>query len=180
MAEAARRKPALERALEQWLYKSRWLLAPIYLGLTVALAGLVVVMVQEMVHAVSDVSLIQPKYIIVTTLSLIDVSLAANLVLIVILSGYEQFVARIDTGDEGGRLNWMRAVDFSGLKLRLLASLVAISAVVLLRAFMEITEGVNGPDNRSLGWMIGIHLTFVVSGLLLALMDYVVAKTHAK
>jgi uncharacterized protein (TIGR00645 family) len=179
MAETLPRKPALQRALELWLFRSRWLLAPIYLGLTFALAGLVLVMIQEMAHAVSDIRLIQPKYIIVTTLTLIDVSLAANLVLIVVLSGYEQFVARMDTYDEGGRLNWMKSVDFSGLKLRLIASLVAISAVVLLRAFVELSDNVGAPDNRTLGWMIGIHLTFVVSGLLLAAMDMIISKTHA-
>jgi uncharacterized protein (TIGR00645 family) len=178
MSDPGSSKPALERFLELWLFRSRWLLVPIYLGLTVALAGLVVVMVQEMVHAVSDVSLIQPKYIIVAILTMIDVSLAANLVLIVILSGYEQFVARIDAGMEGERLGWMKGVDFSGLKLRLIASLVAISAVILLRSFMELSEGSGAPDAQTLGWMIGIHLTFVVSGLLLAVMDYVVAKTR--
>jgi uncharacterized protein (TIGR00645 family) len=178
MTESASRKPALERALELWLFRSRWLLAPIYMALTVALAGLVLVMGQELIHQFSDPGLLQPKYIIVTTLSMIDVSLAANLVLIVILSGYEQFVARIDTGDEGGRLGWMKGVDFSGLKLRLIASLVAISAVILLRAFVEITEGDAVPSDRTLGWMIAIHLTFVVSGLLLALMDFIISRTH--
>jgi uncharacterized protein (TIGR00645 family) len=179
MAEAPSSKPALARLLELWLFRSRWLLAPIYIGLTVALAGLVVVMAQELFHAVSDVEMIQPKYIIVTTLSMIDVSLAANLVLIVILSGYEQFVARIDTGEgnEDGRLSWMKGVDFSGLKLRLIASLVAISAVVLLREFVEIADEAGAPTDRKLAWMIGIHLTFVVSGLLLAVMDYVISKT---
>ena len=178
MSETGPSKPALARALELWLFRSRWLLAPIYLGLTVALAGLVVVMVQEMIHAVSDIRLIQPKYIIATTLTMIDISLAANLVLIVILSGYEQFVARLDTGGGHERLGWMKSVDFSGLKLRLIASLVAISAVILLRAFVEISEGASSPDNRTLAWMVGIHLTFVVSGLLLALMDWIISKTR--
>jgi uncharacterized protein (TIGR00645 family) len=178
MAEGAHRKPPLQRGLELWLFRSRWLLAPVYVGLTIALAALVVVFAKEEIHAIGELGETHAKYVITSILSMIDLSLAANLVLLVIFSGYQQFISPIEPEADARRLNWMGAVDFSALKLKLIASLVAISAVALLRAFMEITDGEPSPDNRSLAWLIGIHLTFVVSGLLLALMDFISAKSH--
>jgi uncharacterized protein (TIGR00645 family) len=177
MADVQPQKPAIERLLELWLFRSRWLLAPIYLGLAAALAALLATFVLEMIHLVGEVGAAEPKYILPTALSMIDVSLLANLVLLVIFSGYEQFVSRIEPRAGSDRLSWMGAVDFAGLKLRLIASLVAISAVALLRAFTEISDGAT-PDNRSLAWMVGIHLTFVVSGALLALMDFIAARAR--
>jgi uncharacterized protein (TIGR00645 family) len=176
MADEPEAKPAVERVLELWLFRSRWVLVPIYVGLVIALVDLVVVFVTDLVHATAEMFTVQPKHVLVNTLSMIDVTLAANLILIVMLSGYEQFVARIDTGSQKNRLSWMGGVDFSGMKLRLMASLVAISAVALLRVFMVITDGEGAPDNRQMAWLVGIHLAFVVSGVLLALMDYLVAK----
>jgi len=108
-------------------------------------------------------------------LSLIDLSLAGNLLLIVVFSGYENFVSKIDTGDDEDRPGWMGTVDFSGLKMKLIASIMAISAIALLRAFMKLSEGEQIPD-RTLAWLVGIHLTFVVSGVILAVMDLVASK----
>jgi uncharacterized protein (TIGR00645 family) len=178
MVDEPEAKPAAERVLELWLFRSRWLLAPIYVGLVLALVDLVVVFAADLIHATSELFTVHPKHVLVNTLSMIDVTLAANLILIVMFSGYEQFVARIDTGAQKNRLTWMGGVDFSGVKLRLMASLVAISAVALLRVFMVITDGEGAPDNRQMAWLVGIHLTFVVSGVLLALMDYLVAKSR--
>lgn len=109
-------------------------------------------------------------------LSLIDLSLAGNLILIVIFSGYENFVSRIDVGSHEQRPTWMGTVDFSGLKLRLVASIVAISAISLLRAFMKIGEGQT--DEVDLKWRVIIHLTFVSSGVLLALMDFLSSRAE--
>ena len=109
-------------------------------------------------------------------LSLIDLSLAGNLLLIVIFSGYENFVSKIDTGADEDRPGWMGTVDFSGLKMKLIASIVAISAIALLKAFMRLAEG-DSVDDRHLMWLVGIHLTFVVSGVMLALMDLLASKT---
>jgi uncharacterized protein (TIGR00645 family) len=170
-------KPAAERALETWIFRARWLLAPFYIGLILALAALVVVFANEAFHELSGVLTMTPEDAILMALSMIDLSLAANLLLIVIFSGYENFVSRIDTGDDEDRPSWMGAVDFSGLKLKLIASIVAISAIALLRAFMKLIEG-EGPDDRTLGWLVGIHLMFVVSGVLLAVMDWISGRTE--
>ena len=173
----ASRKPALERGLELWIFRSRWLLAPFYVGLVIALAALLVVFVNEVVHQLSGLTAMRPEDAILMALSFIDLSLTANLLLIVIFSGYENFVSKIDTGADEDRPSWMGAVDFSGLKMKLIASIVAISAIALLRAFMRLTEGDGGPDNRTLAWLVGIHLTFVVSGALLALMDLLASRS---
>ena len=171
-----RPKPAAERWLESGLFHSRWLMAPFYLGLVFALAALLVVFVNEAFQEFSHLPNMSPEQAILMVLSLIDLSLAGNLLLIVIFSGYENFVSKIDTGDDEDRPGWMGTVDFSGLKMKLIASIAAISAIALLKAFMQLAEGDDIPD-RHLAWLVGIHVTFVVSGVLLALMDWLAAKT---
>jgi uncharacterized protein (TIGR00645 family) len=169
-------KPAAERWLEISLFRSRWLMAPFYVGLVVALAALLVVFVNEAVHELSGLFSMSPEDAILMALSLIDLSLAGNLLLIVVFSGYENFVSKIDTGDDEDRPGWMGTVDFSGLKMKLMASITAISAIALLKAFMKLAEG-DAVDDRHLAWLVGIHVTFVVSGVLLALMDWLSSKT---
>jgi len=163
----------IEKGLESLLFGSRWLLAPVYLGLVFSLVLLLVAFVREIVEAVPHVLGMKVEEIILLVLSLIDLSLAFNLVLIVIFSGYENFVSKIDTGDSEDRPHWMGTLDFSGLKMKLIGSIVAISAISLLRAFMTLTDPQAPLDEPRLRWMLFLHLTFVVSGLLFATMDYV-------
>ncbi len=147
-----------------------------YLGLVLALTALVYVFGAEAVHELDTILTMSPEQAILMVLSLIDLSLAGNLLLIVIFSGYENFVSKIDTGDDEDRPAWMGTVDFSGLKMKLIASIVAISAIALLRSFMQLAEGAAIPD-RTLIWLVAIHITFVVSGVMLALMDWLASKT---
>lgn len=171
-------KPALELWLERGLFASRWLMAPFYVGLVGALAVLLVVFVQELIHEVPAVITGgKADDAIVLALSLIDLSLGANLLLIVIFSGYENFVSKIDIGDHADRPEWMGTLDFSGLKMKLIASIVAISAVALLRAFMALAEPGAAPDPAKLSWLIGLHLTFVVSGVMMAVMDWLTSRS---
>lgn len=170
-------KPRAEQFLELWIFRSRWLLAPFYVGLIIALGALLWVFAAETWRELSHVMTMSPEDAILMALSLIDLSLAANLLLIVIFSGYENFVSKIDTGEDQDRPSWMGAVDFSDLKLKLIASIVAISAIALLRAFMKLSEG-DGMNDRTLAWLVGIHVTFVVSGAVLALMDWITSQTE--
>jgi uncharacterized protein (TIGR00645 family) len=166
----------LEKAMEQILFQSRWLLAPFYLGLVVSLAMLLAAFVAELLHAVPqsmDLSNADPEQVILAALGLIDLSLAGNLVVIVIFSGYENFVSKINTEHAEDRPSWMGTLDFSGLKMKLIGSIVAISAISLLRAFMALTERGSTLDEPRLRWMLMLHLTFVVSGLLFATMDWI-------
>ena len=157
----------IERILEKILFSSRWLLAPIYLGLIVGLVALVVKDVQHLVHIVPNILSSSESDLVLDILGLIDLSLTASLVIIVIFSGYENFVSRIVTAGHEDWPEWMSKIDFTGLKLKLLSSIVAISAIQLLRAFMAI----NKTSDRDLMWYVIIHVVFVVSGLLLALTD---------
>jgi uncharacterized protein (TIGR00645 family) len=153
-------------------------MAPFYVGLVVGLIGVLAVFVQELVHEIPRVvGTGQPDDAVMMALSLIDLSLAGNLLLIVIFSGYENFVSKIDVAQYQDRPEWMGTLDFSGLKLKLIASIVAISAVGLLRAFMALSEQGAQPDSGKLGWMVGMHLTFVVSGVLMAVMDWIGQKS---
>ena len=116
---------------------------------------------------------------ILVVLTFIDLTLAANLVVIVLFSGYENFVSKIDIADSEDRPGWMGTVDFSGLKMKVIASIVAISAISLLKRFMEIGESAADAKygESELFWLTVIHLTFVLSGVLLALMDWLVARS---
>src|SRR3954452_20154058 len=172
---AAKRHTA-ERWLEAALFSSRWLMAPFYVGLVLALVALLAVFAEELVTEVSHIGQMNPERAILMALSLIDLSLAGNLVLIVIFSGYENFVSKIDAEGEVDRPAWMGTVDFSGLKLRLIASIVAIPAISLLRTFMRI--GDEPIDETLIKWKVIVHLTFVTSGVLLALMDLLSSRSE--
>ncbi|MDN3398684.1 YqhA family protein [Psychrobacter sp. APC 3426] len=113
----------------------------------------------------------------VNILVLVDLSLVASLLLIIIFSGYEIFVSKIDTGDHVDRPSWMGKVDFSGLKLKVIGAIVAISAIDLLKSFMDIPNELSNGEADKLMWKVIIHMTFVVSGLLFAIMDKVVGDT---
>lgn len=157
----------LERGLERLLFASRWLMAPFYLGLVVALAVLMFKFLQELLHFLPTVLVMKETDLILWILTLIDLSLAGNLLLIVIFSGYENFVSKMEVGAHEDKPAWMGKVDFGGLKLKLVASIVAISAIQLLKTFMDIRH----VSEQQALWQVIVHLTFVGSGVLLALMD---------
>ena len=174
------KKPWAETQFERNLFRARWLMAPFYLGLVLALVMLLVVFVRELFYYLPQAFIVGDGHMtsdtaILAILSLVDLSLAGNLLLIVLYSGYENFVSKLDLEGETDRPPWMGTVDFSGLKMKLIASIVAISAIALLKAFMELSEGKDLSD-RSLMWLVVIHVTFVFSGVLLALMDWLAAK----
>lgn len=170
----------MEKLLERLLLNSRWLLAPFYIALVLALVMLLVALVNDLVHIVPNLLSSSPEQIILSVLTLIDLSLAGNLVIIIIFSGYENFVSKIDTGGSEDRPGWMGSLDFSGLKMKLIGSIVAISAISLLRAFMRLTETDIPMDPTRVHWLVIVHLTFVVSGLLFALMDWVAARVERR
>ncbi len=170
-------KSKVERGLEVILFSSRWLLAPFYLGMALALALILFVFVRELVIELAHIPNVDAEDGLLLALSLIDLSLTGNLLLIVMFSGYENFVSKIHI-DHPDRPDWMGTVDFSGIKLKLIASIVAISGIALLRAFLTLGETQSPFDSRRVGWMVAIHLTFVVSGVLLALTDWITSKSE--
>ncbi len=109
-------------------------------------------------------------------LSLVDISLAGNLLIIVIFSGYENFVSKIDVKNHEDKPDWMGHVDFTDLKIKLISSIVAISGIHLLKIFMNL----NNYDKDKIILYVVVHLSFVISGVLLALMDYIMSKSFKK
>lgn len=158
----------IERVLEQVLFRSRWLMAPFYVGLVVALLVLLFKFGHELLHFVTHAVSASESDIILGVLTLVDLTFTGNLVLIVIFSGYENFVSKIDPNGHPDWPEWMTQVDFAGLKQKLLASIVAISAIALLKAFMNLKPDA---DPSYLTWLVIIHVVFVGSSLVLAFSD---------
>ena len=160
--------------LEKAIFAARWILAPFYIGLILTLILLLIKFVQQFVDFVWIIWGADFKDTELALLSLLDLALLGNLVLIVVFAGYENFVSKIESAENSvDRPEWMGRVDFSGLKLKLIGSLVAISVIELLKDFMEADEGVND----GLIWRIAIHMVFVISGLLFAVKDAIAART---
>jgi len=169
----------IEKLLEDLIFRSRWILAPMYMGLAGGLFFLLVKFGQEFVHILMHIMDSSEREVVLSVLALVDITLVANLLIMVIFSGYENFVSKIDVADHEDRPDWMGKVDYSGLKLKLIGSIVAISAIDLLKAFMhQSTPGIEPLNNMQVAWMVGIHMTFIVSGVLFALMDRLAEHKH--
>ncbi|TAL04105.1 MAG: TIGR00645 family protein [Rhodospirillaceae bacterium] len=166
----------MEQIVEGGIFRSRWLLAPFYLGLVLALAGLLITFLIELVQTLPKIFSLSPEEVILWVLTLIDLSLAGNLVIIVVFSGYENFVSKINTGDNEDRPSWMGTLDFSGLKMKVIGSIVAISGISLLRAFMSLTQPEAQVEPNKLIWLVVLHVTFLLTGVMFALMDWLASR----
>ena len=166
----------IEHALEVFMFGSRWLLVPFYLGLIGGIALLLVKFVKAFVALVPTVFSGDSGVALLGILSLVDITLVANLLIIIIFAGYENFVSKINTGESEDRPDWMGHVSFSDLKLKLIGSIVAISGIELLKFFINIRE----VEDRELAWAVGIHITLVFSGVMFALMDRISGGGHGK
>ena len=165
---------AIEKALENTLFASRWLMAPVYFGLVIAMAVLVFKFSKELLSMILHIGSADSGEIIVGVLTLVDVALIMNLLIIIIFSGYENFVSKMDLDGHEDRPEWMGHIGFSDLKIKVIASIVAISGIELLKAFMHVDTF----TDRHLAWMIGLHITFVISGIAYAIMDKLGSKNH--
>jgi len=166
----------IENGLEQLLFFSRWLLAPFYLGLAISIVVLLIKFLIELFHITTRAFTSTEPEVILGVLSLVDLALTGSLLIIVIFSGYENFVSKIDHSGHKDWPEWMGTIDFTGLKLKLLSSIVAISAIHLLKRFMSI-ESVS---DRDLFWLVIVHVVFVASSVLLALSDRIAVQGGEK
>jgi len=157
----------VERTFENLLYASRWLLAPIYFGLSLALLAIGIKFFQEVLHILPVVLQTTEADLVLVVLSLVDIALVGGLLVMVMLSGYENFVSRIDLKEGGEKLDWLGKLDSGSLKQKVAASIVAISSIHLLKAFMNLAH----IDNDKLMWYVIIHMTFVVSAMGMAWVD---------
>jgi uncharacterized protein (TIGR00645 family) len=166
----------LERPLERFLFASRWIQAPLYAGLTLLLVGFVVKFFQEVWHSAGNLIEMREQDLVLTALSLVDLVLVANLLVMVIISGYENFVSRIDVPESEAEetLTWVGKLDSGTLKLKVAASIVAISSIHLLKAFMDIED----EPNDKLLWLVVMHLTFVASAVLMGVLEKIAFAHH--
>ena len=166
----------IESLLEKTIFASRWILAPFYLGLSLSLLVLLYEFIHEIIDFLKIVHSTDIAGVLLFILSLVDISLAGNLLIIVIFSGYENFVSKIDVKNHEDKPDWMGHVDFTDLKIKLISSIVAISGIHLLKIFMNL----NNYDKDKIIMYVIVHLTFVISGVLLALMDFIMSKSVRK
>ncbi|MEM1114213.1 MAG: TIGR00645 family protein [Pseudomonadota bacterium] len=157
----------MEKQVEKLMYRSRWLLAPIYLGLSVAVLALGLKFFQELLHLLTDVFVLAEAELILIVLSLIDIAMVGGLLVMVMMSGYENFVSELDIDGEKEKLSWLGKMDASSLKAKIAASIVAISSIHLLKVFMNIEN----TDNEKMIFYVVIHLTFVASAFAMGLLD---------
>ena len=164
----------MERFLENAMYASRWLLAPVYFGLSLGLIALTIKFFQEIFHILPHIFSVSESDMILTLLSLVDMTLVGGLLVMVMFSGYENFVSQLDINEGKEKLSWLGKMDATSLKNKVAASIVAISSINLLRVFMDAK---NVPDNK-LMWYVIIHLTFVLSAFVMGYLDRLTKVKH--
>jgi uncharacterized protein (TIGR00645 family) len=157
----------IKSSFEKILLASRWLLAPFYIALVFALLALLGKVGLHVYDLATQFLTLNEEAVLLSALGIADLTLSASLIVIVIISGYANFVSRIDIADHQGWPHWIADIDFGELKVRLMASIVAISAIKLLEAFMEVDHS----TDHDLAWQTGLLLTFVACALVLALVD---------
>ncbi len=162
-----------ERFIERLMYSTRWILAPIYLGLSLALVALAIKFFQEVIHVLTDVTVLPEADLILIILSLIDIALVSGLIVMVMFTSYENFVSRLDIRESTEKLEWLGTLDTNSLKNKVAASIVAISSIHLLKVFMNASN----IDNDKLLWYVVIHLTFVISAVAMGMLDKITRKT---
>lgn len=165
----------IENFLETLIFNSRWILVVFYVVLVISLLAFALKFATIFWHYITHIFEFSETETLIELLGIVDMTLLANLILIVIFSGYENFVSVIGTAIANpDRPKWMGEVDFAGLKLKLIGSMVALSGIKLLGVFLSIPEGgISGSGewtavDSHLAWMVGIHLTFVLTGVLYA------------
>lgn len=166
----------MEKTIEKLLFASRWILAPVYLGMSLALVALGIKFFQELYHLVTGVAFMGEADMVLMLLALVDMVLVGSLIVMVMFSGYENFVSALDVEEGTEKLSWLGKLDANSLKLKVASSIVAISSIHLLRAFME-TPALAQKGN-TLMWYVIIHLTFVVSAVMMGVLDRITAKSH--
>lgn len=166
----------IENLFEGLLFASRWLMAPVYFGLVIAMVILLFKFGKELLDLALSLSEATSGNIIIGVLTLVDVALIMNLLIIIIFSGYENFVSKMDLANHEDRPEWMGHIGFTDLKIKVIGSIVAISGIELLKAFMNVDQY----SDKHLAWLIGLHITFVFSGVMYALMDRLGHASHSK
>jgi len=160
-------KEKIEHNLERIMYASRWILAPVYVSMSLAVAALFIKFFQELYHFLPHILEMDESELVLKLLTLIDLTLVGSLIVIVMFSGYENFVSRLDIEETTEKLDWLGTHDYGSLKIKVASSIVAISSIHLLKVFMNI----QATANDKILWYVVVHLTLVASALLLSIQD---------
>lgn len=163
-----RQPPALNK-MEYWIFASRWLQAPMYFGLIVAQMVYVYKFGVELAHLITGVNQMKEVDVLLMVLGLVDVVMVANLLLMVIVGGYETFVSRLYIDEHPDKPEWIDHVDAGVLKIKLAASLITISSIHLLKTFIN----ADNVKNDTIAFQIAIHFVFLISALALALTEHI-------
>jgi uncharacterized protein (TIGR00645 family) len=166
----------LEHRIERLILNSRWILTPFYLGLVLVVVALGVTFFRELWHLYATVTTAGEAEVVLLVLSLVDVVLVANLIVMVVISGYENFVSDIEIAEGEETPDWLGKIDAGNLKVKVAAAIVAISSIHLLRAFLNINE----LSDTKIVLLMVMHMVFVFSALLLAYLDRITGHGRAK
>jgi len=175
--ESDQRRPGFLKALARLIFFSRWLQAPLYFGLIVVQGVYVYHFFLELVHLVFGIKQYDEKDLITTVLNLIDIVMISNLLIMVVVGGYETFVSRLELRNHPDVPEWLSHVNAGVLKVKLAMALIGISSIHLLATFVHL-DGKNDLNTVTVILQIAIHMTFVVSALLLAWTDRI--NSHIK
>lgn len=162
----------MERFIESLLLSARWLLLPLYVGLLLSVLAVYVMVGREMLHLFADIMTISESEMVLILLAILDLALVANLLVMVAVSSYESFISRIDVANEADKPEWLGKMDSGNVKLKVSLSIVMISAIHLLRSFMQ-----DSSTERMLV-LSAVHMVFVLSAVLIAVVDRMGRKDH--
>jgi uncharacterized protein (TIGR00645 family) len=164
----------VENILEAVIFSSRWIQAPIYGGLIVGAALYTYKFLIELIHLTTTVATISEEVLMLGILTLVDISMVLNLLIMVIIGGYATFVSRMNLAGHEDRPDWLEKIDAGTLKVKLAGALVGISGIHLLKAFINI----GNKDFEAVKWQIVIHVVFLFSTLMLAYTEKVLHSSH--
>ena len=171
-------KPTVDK-LEMFIFWSRWLQAPLYLGLIIAQAAYVYLFMSELWHLIHNLffssTRISETEVMLVVLGLIDVVMIANLLIMVIIGGYETFVSRLDLEGHPDQPEWLSHVNAGVLKIKLSTAIIGISSIHLLKSFIN----ANNLSGHTLQWQVIIHVVFLFSALAMAYVDKTMTQTLA-
>ncbi|WP_186643886.1 TIGR00645 family protein [Fluviispira vulneris] len=173
----AKKRELVEHGLEYIIFASRWLQAPMYFGLIVVQVIYTYKFILELIHIVSTADVSSELQILLGILSLVDVTMVANLVAMVIIGGYATFVSKLNLDHHDDKPDWLDHIDPGAIKVKLASSLIGISSIHLLRSFIDIDK----MEADKIMWQIIIHMTFIASTVFLSLTEYIMSKkqTHS-
>ena len=163
-----------EHIFEKLIFASRWLQAPLYAGLIVGGVLYAYKFLMELIHLLVTIDEITESELMLGVLTLVDITMVANLLIMVIIGGYSTFVGRIDIDDHVDKPEWLQKVDAGTLKVKLAGSLVGVSGIHLLQTFINIKN----QDTQHVMWQVIIHVVFLFSSIMLAYSDQILHQKH--